>query len=532
MTLASAAPVAGMWPVLAASGSRGSGRSHRRKVAEEAGTGMLTRFRADLRDVLLRYETRTSGPHRRFVLFLILVGTALRAWMLFKPVTYDEAFAYITFATQPFAGIISDYSHPSNHVFHTLLVKLSTGIFGTGLVSMRLPAFIAGVLTMPFFYLFVRGMFNRYIALMALALVASSGGLIEYSALSHGFSITWLCMVVALVLGRHLINENNPVSAVLIGVVCALGAWSVPTMFLIAAMIHIWLFLSLVFKYEQSLRARLVNLLLSLVVFILVALLLYLPVVMRHGLDQLFHHAVSPEHTWKLFTRHYGDEALDLWAYFSDTAAAWIAILGFAGLFQATYISSKYRMLTMGMALGSIPLVMLLAEVGPPRIWLFTLYIFHLSSAIALFYLLKFVQDKMLPGFGKRVRTAGACLLLLLLAVPGMSTIRHRVPRYPEAAHIADYLAKELQPGDHVLADVLWEAPIAFHLMAHDINVGVVGGAPTPGHMGYVAVSKQGDGSMDLVLRYNELDSMSFSEPTMVKEWERMEIFAARYQGH
>src|SRR5436190_8190216 len=308
------------------SGSRGSGRRHRRGAADEAGAGIFKRFRSDLRDVRDRYRKRTSTAHKRFVLFLILFGAVLRAWMLFMPVTYEEAFAYLTFATRSFGTIMSDYSHPTNHILHTLLMKMSTSVLGPGLVSMRLPAFIAGVLTMPVFYLFVRGMFNRYIALTALALVASSGGLIEYGALAQGYSITWLCMVIALALGRHFINENNPVTAVLIGLACALGAWAIPAMIFIVAMIHIWLFLALVFKYDQSLRGRLSNLVLSLVVFILVALLLYLPVIMVHGLDQLFHHAALPERTWKVFALHYGDQALDLWAYFVVTAAVWVAL--------------------------------------------------------------------------------------------------------------------------------------------------------------------------------------------------------------
>lgn len=528
--VAVALPVTGAVHLFAASGSRGSGRRHRRKSAEEAGVGSYGRFRADLRDVLDRYGRRTSAPHKRFVLFLILVGTALRAWMLFKPITYDEAFAYVTFATQPFGAMISNYSHPANHILHTLLMKMSTAVFGIGLVPMRLPAFIAGVLTMPLFYLFVRGMFNRYIALMALALVASSGGLIEYSALAQGYSITWLCMVTALVLGRHFINENNSITAVLIGVSCAVGVWAVPGMVVVVAMVHLWLLFSLLFKYEQSLRSRLGNLFLSLVVFCFLGLLLYMPVILKHGLGQLFSHNALPEHTWKAFTRKYGDQALDVWAYFVDTAGTWVALLGFAGLSQAAFVSSKYRMLLFGMVLGCVPIVLLLADVGAPRMWLFTLYILHLSSAIAVFYVLKFVQDKLIPGFGKRSRTAGACLVLLLLAVPAMTTIKDRVPRFAEAAWAATYLAETLEPGDHVLADARWLAPLGFHLVANDVDLGVVGGAPTAGHVGFVVVDKSEGESMDLVLRGHALSSSAFADSTMVLDRGRIETFAARYR--
>lgn len=494
--------------------------------------GAFARFRADVREVIDDYGVRTSPAHKRFVLFLLLAGTVLRAWMLSRPVSYDEAFAYVAFATRPIGTILSDHSHPTNHILHTLLAKLSTGIFGVGQVSLRLPAFFAGVLSMPLFYLFARGMFNRYIAIMALALVASSGGLIEYGALAYGYSLTWLCMTIALVLGRHFVKENNAVTALLIGLFCALGAWAMPSMIFIAAMIHLWLFFSLMFKYDQSLRARLTKLLLSLVVFVLLTLVFYTPVIMAHGLDQLFQQAAPPEHTWQRFTRTHTDQVLNVWVFFTDPVAPWIGLLAIAGLFHAFYISSKYRMLVFAMALGAIPLVMLLSDFGHARTWLYTLYIFHLSSAIAIFYLLKFVQDKLIPGFGKRARTAGACLVLLLPAVPAMPVIRDRLERFPEAQKAADHLARALKPGDHVLADVGWEAPMAFYLIDRDVSMGVIGGAPTKGHFAYVAVDRQGGGSFDLVLGHHELDPAAFAPPVRVEQWQRMDLFAARYKGN
>src|SRR5690606_34647780 len=104
--------------------------------------------------------------------------------------------------SRPLGAILSDQVDPLNHVFHSLLAGISVSFFGVELVAMRFPAFLAAVLAMPLFYLFTRAMFSRYIAMIALALVASSAPLIEYGALAHGYSVTWLCMLAGLVLGR------------------------------------------------------------------------------------------------------------------------------------------------------------------------------------------------------------------------------------------------------------------------------------------------------------------------------------------
>jgi 4-amino-4-deoxy-L-arabinose transferase-like glycosyltransferase len=308
-------------------------------------SGSTSGVRAGALGVWHDYSKRTSSAHKRFVLLLIIGGAALRAALMFQPITYDEAFTFTYYATRPMHVIVSDYSYPNNHIFHTLLVKLSTVVFGVGKISLRLPAFLAGVAVLPLFYFFVRSMFNRYIALMALAMLAASGPLLEYSACARGYSLTWLFMVMALLLGRHFIKTNSTASAGLIGAVCALGMWTVPTMIYAAIMIHIWLLISLTAKYDNSLRGRIFNLLLSLSIFVVLTVLLYLPVILVHGFDQLLHHSTLPQRDWTEFTLTHQDHALYLWAHIVDSSAAWVGILGFAGVVHATFISSKFRFL-------------------------------------------------------------------------------------------------------------------------------------------------------------------------------------------
>ena len=474
------------------------------------------------------YTTRSSGAHKRFVLLLIIGGAALRAVLMLQPITYDEAFTFTYYATRPLHVIVSDYSYPNNHIFHTLLVKFSTLVFGVGKVSLRLPAFLAGVAVLPLFYFFVRAMFNRYIALMALAMLAASGPLLEYGACARGYGLTWLFMVMALLLGRHFIKTNSTASAALIGTVCAFGMWTVPTMIYAAIMVHVWLLISLTAKYDDSLRNRIYNLLLSLSIFVVLTVLLYLPVILVHGLDQLVHHSTLPERDWKDFTLTHQDQALLLWAHLVDSSAAWVGILGFAGVLHATFISSKFRFLVVATLLGAVPLVVAQASVVPPRGWLYLLFIFHLSSAIALFYLLKFIQEKVWSGFGKRERTLVATILLFIgFAIPGYRISKIRLAGMPEAGTSALFIQRDLEPGEKVYIDYPWDSPIEFHLMALGVDRSVMYGPPSPAGRTFVAVGPDYEQTLESVLAHHDLPVEAFSPFDLVQDQRRLKIFAA-----
>ncbi len=505
-------------------------RSRGRRRTKEVQGSAWQRFRHDVGDVGTRYYKQTSAAHKRFVFLLIGLGAALRVWMALAPITAEEAVAYMSFAAKPIGETISSYALPSNHVFHTLLTKWSTGLFGNNVLALRIPALLAGILTLPLFYLIVRSLFNRYIALMALAMAAGTPCLVEVGALAQGYSITWCCWMLALVFGRHLVRENNMVSAAMLGLCCAFGMWAVPAMLPMAIMVFLWVLFSVLTKYDRSVGERMGVLGLGVLVFLATTVLLYLPVIMEHGIDQLFHHATEEQYSWKDFSHSYPDRVFDLWVWIVDTSYWWVAMLGFIGITHAAYISAKYRTILIATVLAAVPVTLLRADVGVPHQWAYLLFVFHLGSSIALFYLLKFVQDKLLKDFGKRSRTAGAAGVLFVgFALPGMKVVHDRVQHLPEAAACADHLALALRPADRVCMDPYWEAPVGFHLRAHDLAVDALRGRPVADGFQFAVVLKPGGTAAAVLDRCAEA-SDTYGAPALVRDWDRMAIFAARLQ--
>ncbi len=484
-------------------------------------------FLPDLKDLFQRYDKRTSAAHKRLVVLLVVAGAALRGWMLFLPVTADEAFTWVRYGVRPAFEIISDLKHTQNQVFHTLLMKWSATLFGLDTITIRLPAFLASVLSMPLFYLFVRSMFNRYIAVITLALVAGSGSLIEYGSVANGHAIVWFCMVAALVLGRHSTRENNPVSALGMGFFLALGMWASPGGLYPALMVLLWSLFHLIFNHSDSLPARLQLWFAGFAVFFVLSLLLYAPIINNHGLLQVVLHDSLPDLSWKRFKLVHTEGTMALWFHIVDASARWFAMLGLLGLIAAAYISQKYRLLAMAMLIGAALPVLLIRYVPEPGTWTYALYVLHVSTAIALFYILKFAQERFFPKLGKRTRVAVASVVLLVAtAWPAMAYLlsTDRLHRFPEADVMATYLDGAMDADDRVHADVPWEDPLLFQLMGRGWGKGVVRGLGPEGSHLFVVVDPGAEQTLAGVLAVQAVPEQRLQGPSVVLEQDRVKI--------
>ena len=91
----------------------------------------------------------------------------------------------------------TDLSLPNNHPLHSLLMKYSIAIFSYSISSLRIPAFIAGVMLLfsipTTTFLLTK---NKLLSLLSLAIVVFNGGLIHYSQTARGYSMQ--CLFISL----------------------------------------------------------------------------------------------------------------------------------------------------------------------------------------------------------------------------------------------------------------------------------------------------------------------------------------------
>lgn len=179
-----------------------------------------------------------------FLLGVMAAGAYARLLHLFWPMQYDEAYTYLAFARRSFFSALTDYHLPNNHIFHTLLVYASTQEFGSAPWAIRLPAFLAGWLTIPAAFLLARRHANLTAAFLASGLAAIWPFLVYYSANARGYSLIGLLVLLLLLLGTYLLGRPNAAGWIGFALLSALGIFTVPVMLYGFGVVCLWLFLS------------------------------------------------------------------------------------------------------------------------------------------------------------------------------------------------------------------------------------------------------------------------------------------------
>ena len=129
----------------------------------------------------------------RFLLFaLILLGGVLRAYQLDRTLGgFDENQFLLNFGFASLKEIVTSYFTASNHVFHTILVRLMMSAFGEDSeIAIRFPSFAAGIACLGMIYKLAELIFNSSaIARMALLIAVISPTHILYSQTARGYSL-------------------------------------------------------------------------------------------------------------------------------------------------------------------------------------------------------------------------------------------------------------------------------------------------------------------------------------------------------
>lgn len=173
--------------------------------------------------------------------FLILSGLVFRLAALNDPVTYDEAYTYVGFASHGLWAALSDYSLPNNHILHTVLVVFSTTLFGSQPWALRLPALLAGLGLIPAMYALGKRWYSPSTGLLAATLLAWMPILVIYSSEARGYSLLALFTLLAILLAHELVHSNHLLHWALLSLCAALGFLTLPLMLYPAGGIYLWL---------------------------------------------------------------------------------------------------------------------------------------------------------------------------------------------------------------------------------------------------------------------------------------------------
>jgi len=122
------------------------------------------------------------------VAMITLVAIVLRSYRLGSDLWLDEITPIVDYGHMPVVQVMGSYLRTNNHLLNTLFTRISIGAFGESEWSIRLPAVLFGVATIPVFYWVARLALSRWASVAAAAVLAVSYHHIFFSQNARGYS--------------------------------------------------------------------------------------------------------------------------------------------------------------------------------------------------------------------------------------------------------------------------------------------------------------------------------------------------------
>jgi hypothetical protein len=455
-------------------------------MADHGGTGgrmTAAHERLEASDAPVARPDRHRGPGRAelaAVALITLAGAVLRARYLSQPMRYDEAFTYLAYASQPLAKGLARYDYPNNHLLHTLLAHLTTGVLGNHPWSLRLPAYTAGVALVPAWWWAVRGLYPGAAGLLTAGLVAGSSPLVEFSTNARGYMLVALDCALLVGAATALLRRATLLRWAGLAVLIALGLWTIPVALLPVGAVAAWLGVEALARRPPGGRSRfLAGLALALVAAGCLTVALYLPVLRGWGVDAVAGNRFVAPVGRDVFLRRLPGSLEGAWQLaVRDAPRALVLVLlaGVAlGLLGHRRLGAQRVPLLPVAVIWCAGLVLVQRVVPFARVWLFLFPVVFGTAAAGL---------TMLWPRRHTPLAAPLAALALLAVLAGATVTSGGVLRSPEtgtlraAAPMAAILRDRLAPGDAVVAALPGNQPLAYYLDREGIPPGRYLGRP------------------------------------------------------
>lgn len=402
-------------------------------------------------------------------IFLVLgTGVVVRAYFLAQPMRYDEAYTFLNYVNGDIARAFF-YPIPNNHVLHTILVKLSTFFWGAHPESIRLPAFMAGIASIPLMFCLCRELLTGRSGIFASAAFALFPYLILYSTNARGYSIMVFLSLALMYVGVRFSREPSVEASMILSLIAAFGLMTIPSMAFPIAGIYLWLFCVYLVKGNSPAKVFREFVLPGAIATTGFAVILYSPVVLvTNGMQSLVANEFVQAQPREVFSGQ-------LFPHFAETLAAYSRDIPYAILIFCTllvvlglYSTAKQRNWVIFLILPSLivasgALFLAKQAIPFPRTWIYMIPAILLLADAGWIYCM--------GKFSKPLRTVAINSLLFAGVFYGVFLIStNAVAKYPdtgnfsEAPAVAAYLESVMNADDAVDGIVPVDYPTYFYL--------------------------------------------------------------------
>lgn len=477
-------------------------------------------------------SSNESAVHLYTLLTVVVIGIVVRMMFLFQPMRYDEAFTFLKFASPPLAEGLSDYSHPNNHLFHTLLVHGAYLALGNRPWVIRLPALFAGVLLIPAGYLTARAFYGKYTALLVAAMISASSSLIEYSTNARGYTLVTLIFIALLVVGASLAQEDKLIRWVAWTVLSAVGFYTIPIMLYPFGVVMGWLCLSILCKDPSFRRGpRIRRLVIALGIVIFLTLALYAPVFLSSGLSPVVANRFVAPKPWDEFAARLPGSLLSVWRQWNRDLPWGIRVVLVAGFCVGSLFHrrlSSYRVpIVVAAAVWLVPVLLLQRVVPFERVWLFLLPLYFMVASAGLVYGLNILESKILRLSFLVAIVSVALSLWLSLGVIASQSVYYsdETGTLRDAEAITWYLQGHLKSGDRILAPVPSDAPLVYYFDHHGISREYLTADLVAVQRIIAVVNLSDHQTLRALLDRTKIEQAEFGAPRMIRRYESAVLY-------
>ena len=397
---------------------------------------------------------RTCLASRQDVAWLFAafaVGLVIRAYFLAEPMRHGESYTFLNFVNQgPF--FLFYYPLPNNHVLHTLFVKFSTLIWGAHPVSIRFPAFLFGIASIPLIFCLCRKVMHQRCGILAATAMAVVPCMVGPSVNARGYSLLIFLTLALAFVGMHVVERPSLLGWAVVSLIASLGMLTVPTMVFAIAGVYLWL-ACLLFLNRKTLAAILREFVIPCAIMTFVfTFILYVPcIVASGGMKSIVANYTIRSLHWKVFFPQVYPHVRAVFPYYFDKIPRPLSFLGMLFLVAGMFGALRKRdwpllLLLPSMLLGGAAVLAAKHSIPPERIWVYLIPFGFVLADVGLTYL-----SGRLPRGLQSLLPVLIVALASLYAVSMMSrgtTGKNAVRTFPEAPLMVKYLKPLLSSND------------------------------------------------------------------------------------
>ena len=468
---------------------------------------------------------RTDSPQGWYlVIFLSIFVLAFyfRIEQLNMPLIHDEAYTVTAFASNSFLQAISDYHLPNNHILNTIMVFVSTRLFGIAPWAVHIPAFFAGLILVLGVYFLGCRIYDQKTALLAMLLVALSPAVVELSTSARGYILVMMFTVLTAWLADLVSREKNILAWVLLSVFTALGFYAVPVFMFPFGMVFAWLLMEAMLtgaKGYKSRREFLFHYVLAGLGAAFLTLALYFPVFVFTGPAAVFSNGFVKPLPYSLLEWRLPMYAEKTWSYWTqrvpDILVTILVVSFIVGLLLHWRVARQKVPMLFAAAIW-IGTVILVRRPDPwARLWHFLLLFFLFVASAGIMGLLRMFDARL------RWRVSFASITLVVSLVLAVIYCLTTIPYFAQtwattcsAERATLFMKPRLQENDLVIAGRPHRSVLEYYFRLYGVPASHWEKTDTTDRVWVVVYSRK-EQTLERFLSMRQLDPEKYNSETM-----------------